>query len=140
MLKVILDTNVLVSSLIQRSSPFLVIQFIIKTKEIKLCISNSLWQEYDEVLSREKFMKYPFFVENAKDLLVDFKEKAENYFPTVILDILEDQSDNRFLELAETCNADYIITGNTKHFPMKEYKGTRIVSPREFWEVVNKTI
>lgn len=139
MLKVIFDTNVLVSSLIQRSFPFLIIQFVIKTNEINLCISNSLLEEYNDVLSREKFVNYPFFVENAKDLLSDFKKKAENYYPAITLDILDDESDNRFLELAETCNADYLITGNTKHFPMKEYKGTTIVLPREFWEIVNKT-
>jgi hypothetical protein len=137
MLKVILDTNVLVSSLIQRSYPFLIVRFLIKTNKISICISSSLLEEYNEVLSREKFIKYPFFVENAKDLLSDFKEKAENYYPAVTLDIIEDESDNRFLELAEISNADYLITGNTKHFPMKEYKSTRIVSPREFWEIVN---
>jgi hypothetical protein len=137
MLKVILDTNVLVSSLIQRSYPFLIVRFLIKTNKISICISISLLEEYNEVLSREKFIKYPFFVENAKDLLSDFKEKAENYYPAVTLDIIEDESDNRFLELAEISNADYLITGNTKHFPMKEYKSTRIVSPREFWEIVN---
>jgi hypothetical protein len=137
MLKVILDTSVLVSSLIQRSYPFLIVRFLIKTNKISICISSSLLEEYNEVLSREKFIKYPFFVENAKDLLSDFKEKAENYYPAVTLDIIEDESDNRFLELAEISNADYLITGNTKHFPMKEYKSTRIVSPREFWEIVN---
>lgn len=136
MLKVIVDTNVLVSSLIQRSYPFLVVQFLIKSKKINLCLSNSLLEEYDDVLSRKKFIKYPFFVENAKDLLSDFNEKAEKYYPSLTIDVLEDESDNRFLELAEACNADYLITGNTKHFPMKEYKSTKIVSPKEFYEIV----
>lgn len=81
MLKVIIDTNVLVSSLIQRNFPFLIIQFIIKTKEINLCISDIILEEYNEVLSREKFLKYPFFVENAKDLLVDFRRKLKTIIP-----------------------------------------------------------
>jgi putative PIN family toxin of toxin-antitoxin system len=135
MLKVIIDTNVLVSSLIQRSYPFLIVQFLINSRKSKICISTNLLDEYKDVLSREKFMKYPLFILNAKDLLFDLEEKGEKYHPTVTLDILEDKSDNKFLELAETCDADYLITGNVKHFPMKEYKKTKIVSPKEFWEL-----
>ena len=135
MLKAIIDTNVLVSSLIQRSYPFLIVQFLINSRKSKICLSTNVLEEYKDVLSREKFIKYSLFILNAKDLLFDLEEKGEKYYPTVMLDLLEDKSDNKFLELAETCQADYLITGNTKHFPMKEYKKTKIVSPKEFWEL-----
>ncbi len=134
--KVIVDTNVLVSSLIQHSYPFLVIDYLFANKEIELCNSDNLLSEYTQVLSRVKFFKYPDFDMRAKILLLNIKEFGTKYSTNVRLNIIEDEADNRFLELAETCNADYLITGNTKHFPMKEYKGTRIISPREFWETV----
>ena len=137
MLKVILDTNVLVSSLIQRSYPFLVIDYLFANRGIELCNSDDLLDEYTEVLTRAKFFKYPDFDMRAKILLLNIKGFGRKYFTNVKLNIIEDESDNRFLELAETCNADYLITGNTKHFPMKKYKVTRIVSPREFLEIVN---
>lgn len=49
------------------------------------------------------------------------------------VNIIEDESDNKFLELAETCKAEYLITGNTKHFAMERYKSTQIVSAKEFY-------
>ncbi len=132
MLKVIIDTNVLISSLIQHSYPYLTVDFLIKSSPCGICISKNICKEYHDVLFREKFPKYPEFFLNAKDLLSDLEEKVEIFYPKVILDILVDKSDNKFLELAETCNAEYLITGNTKHFPMREYKSTKIVTPKEF--------
>jgi hypothetical protein len=135
MLRVIVDTNVLVSSLIQRSYPFLIIDYIFSKNTVELCISNDVVNEYLDVLSRIKFFKYPDYEVKSKILLYHIKKIGFLHFPTVKVNIIKDEPDNRFLELAETCNADYIITGNTKHFPMKEYKSTRIVSPHEFWEI-----
>jgi predicted nucleic acid-binding protein len=42
-----------------------------------------------------------------------------------------DVSDNRLLECAETAAADYLVTGNLKHFPT-EWKSTKVVTAREF--------
>ena len=42
---------------------------------------------------------------------------------------------NRFLECAETINAEFLITGNKRHFP-EVWKGTKIVNAREFLEQV----
>ena len=56
MLKVVIDTNVLVSLLIQRSYPFLIVQFLINSRKGKICISNNVSEEYKDVLSREKFI------------------------------------------------------------------------------------
>jgi predicted nucleic acid-binding protein len=44
-------------------------------------------------------------------------------------------TDNRFLECAEAAEAAYLVTGNTKHFP-ECYGSTKIVTPRQFWDVV----
>jgi predicted nucleic acid-binding protein len=68
-------------------------------------------------------------------LISNINDFGSKYLSSIKLNIIQDESDNKFLELAETCNADYLITGNTKHFPMKEYKNTKIVSPKEFWEL-----
>jgi hypothetical protein len=39
------------------------------------------------------------------------------------------------LELADECVADFVITGNTNDFTFPEYKQTKIVSPKEYWEL-----
>lgn len=48
--------------------------------------------------------------------------------------ITADPADNKFLECAQAAQADFLITGNTKHFPFKQFQDTRIVSPKEFIE------
>lgn len=116
MLKVIVDTNVLVSSLIQHSYPFLVVDFILMESRIEICISDDVITEYFNVLNRVKFFKYPDYEVRSQMLLSSIKKIGIMHFPTIKVDIIKDESDNRFLELAETCNADYIITGNTKDF------------------------
>jgi predicted nucleic acid-binding protein len=47
-----------------------------------------------------------------------------------------DESDNRFLECAHASGADYLVTGNKRHFPFPAYEGTAIVSPAEFTQIV----
>lgn len=134
MQKIILDTNVFVSALIQRSYPYYVVNALIADDSLELCISEEVFTEYFEVLNREKFAKYPDFVAKAQTILADIQKRATQYFPLQKLELISDVDDNKFLELAEVSNATYIITGNTNHFTMKEYKQTKIVTPKEFWE------
>ena len=136
MLKLIIDTNVLVSSLIQRGYPFLIVDYIFTERQFELCISDNLLNEYIEVLNRIKFFKYDDYALRSKVLLSDIKKFGVIYFPTVNINIIKDPSDNKLLELAEACKSEYLITGNTKHFLMREYNNSRIVSPKEFWEII----
>lgn len=68
-----------------------------------------------------------------KTLLVDIEKRAVKYIPTTKIEIIKDPDDNKFLELAETSKADFLITGNTKDFTLVKYKRTKIVSPKEYW-------
>ena len=134
MQKVVIDTNVLVSSLIQRSFPYLIINSLFIENKIELCISNAVMREYYEVLNRKRFSKYSDFLFKAEALLADIESKAIKYFPKIKLNIINDVDDNKFLELAFTSKSDFIITGNTNDFTMKNYKKTKIVTPKEYWE------
>ena len=62
MQKVIIDTNVIVSSLIQNGYPHLIIHELFIEEKFQLCISEKLMAEYREVLTRPKFGKYPDFL------------------------------------------------------------------------------
>lgn len=133
MLKVIIDTNIFVSSLIQHNYPFLVVDYIFKERNtIELCISEELQNGYSEVLNRIKFFRYADYDIKSKTLLANINNFGSKYSPSIKINLIQDKSDNKFLELAETCNADFLITENAKHFPMREYKKTRIVSPKGF--------
>ena len=70
-------------------------------------------------------------------MLTEIVLKARFYYPTVKLDILSDKDDNVILELAYESKADYIITGNTNDFTLSEFKGTKIISPKDYWEMYN---
>ena len=133
MQKIIIDTNVLVSALIQRGYPHHIVIDAFSNDKIQLCISEELFAEYFNVLNRKKFSKYPDFIANAQAILVDIEKLAVKFYPTVRLKIIHDADDNKLLELSETCNADFLITGNTNDFTMQEYKGTKIITPKEYW-------
>jgi uncharacterized protein len=133
MQKIILDTNVIVSSLIQKSYPYLIVEHCIDVNAI-ICISNAILEEYLEVLGRPKFSKFPDFKTNADFLIARLSEISETYEPKDKLDIIEDEPDNRILELAKISEADFIITGNTNDFTMKTFGKTRILTPKEYWE------
>ena len=51
------------------------------------------------------------------------------------LNVTRDPDDNRFLECAEASKADYIVTGNKRHFP-KKWRQTQVVNARELLEWV----
>ena len=134
MQRIILDTNVLVSALIQRSFPYLIINELFIEDRITLCISDELISEYYEVLNRKKFSKYLDFVNAAQTVLATVETKAVKFYPKTKLSIISDQPDNRLLELAEESKANYLITGNSNDFTMGKYKRTKIVTPKEYWE------
>ena len=68
----------------------------------------------------------------------DIDAYGTRFAPTVKVELIGDEPDNRLLELAEICHADYLVTGNTNDFTMAEYKETKIVSPRIFFELLNQ--
>jgi len=134
MQKVVVDTNVLVSALIQRSYPHYIVNHYLAHRNFKWCISDELFREYYEVLNRRKFSRYPDFVLKAETLLALIEEKATPYTPTKKLQIISDADDNKLLELAAESKAGFLITGNTNDFTMSSYKKTQIVTPKEYWE------
>jgi len=134
MQKIIIDTNVLVSALIQRSYPNFIVFYCVLENLVEVCTSDELVEEYLDVLNRPKFSKYPDFLNKAEFVLAQIESKAINFLPKERFEIISDKNDNRLLELASEANADFIITGNTNDFAMSYFKGTRIVSPKEYWD------
>jgi putative PIN family toxin of toxin-antitoxin system len=134
MQKVVIDTNVLISALIQKSFPHLIVQELFFQDLFQVCVSKELMTEYYEVLNRPKFSKYPDFFTKAEALLVEIESNAKCYVPTIKLELITDVDDNMILELADECIADFIITGNNTDFTFPTYKNTKIVSPKEYWD------
>ena len=138
MQKIILDTNIIVSALIQKGYPHYIIYEYVFEEQAQLCLSNTLWDEYCEVLAREKFVKISGFKNNSDIVLNRLMKIATFYEPKIQLNLINDKDDNKLLELADESKADYLITRNHLDFTTKYYENTRILSPREFFEENNK--
>jgi putative PIN family toxin of toxin-antitoxin system len=126
--RVVLDTNTLISGLLWDGNESIVIEKAEK-KAIKLFISHHILKELDGVLKRDKFSKKlegkEYTVEKAIAkiaLISTLIEPSSN-----ITEIEEDPADNRVLECAISCKADFIVSGDKHLLNLKEYEGIKIV-------------
>jgi len=138
MLKVVFDTNVIVSAALQEQSlPGLLLSLGLEDK-VKFFVSPALINEYEKVLVRPR-LKLGF--QECKELMDKIKQKVVLVNPTKRLTILKtDDPDNRILICALKAKADFIITGNKKHFSFEEFRGIKIVTPREFLAHLGDTL
>lgn len=130
-LRLVVDTNVLISAALKPESMQRTVFLIAITKSARLYISQPILREYAEVLARRE-------LRIKKGLQQQFIQLIENrstlITPRYSLDVASDPDDNRFIECADAARADYLITGNLKHFP-RFWKGTKVISTREFIEM-----
>lgn len=133
--RIILDTNVIVSALISNSAPTDVLYDIVLKNKVNLCLSAEVYDEYVSVLNRDKFSRFKNFKENAVIVLKEFDSIGQYYKTSQAVDLISDESDNRFLELALESSANYLITGNTQDFDFGTFHGTKIVTPRQYWKI-----
>ena len=117
-----------------RAFAFLIINELFVEGKIELCISDDLLKEYYAVFNRKKFAKYSDFLNKAEMLITDIEAKSIKFTPKKKLTVISDKDDNKLLELADECKADFLITGNSKDFIIKKYKRTKIVTPKEYWD------
>ena len=131
-LRLVIDTNVLVSAVLkpdglQRTTFLLAI-----TKPGRLYVSLPVLEEYAEVLSRPELSIRRGL---RLQLLQLIKNHGHLVTPSRHIEVTNDPDDNIFVECADAARADFLITGNRKHFPAY-WKNTKIVTPREFVSLV----
>lgn len=127
--RVVVDTNVLVSGLLSPFGAPGVIVGRISAGALRLCFDARMWAESEDVLRRPAF---PFAEDEVAALLAQVQALGELVAPEPLPFRLNDASDEPFLEVAHTAMVEYLVTGNLKHFPPSRWRGVRIVSPREF--------
>jgi putative PIN family toxin of toxin-antitoxin system len=132
MIKVVIDTNVVVSANLVDEGPSAAILDLAANKIILMFVSPAILAEYEEVLRRPRLK-----IESARiaDSLAVIRNTSTEVVPTHILKISAHEPDNRFYECAEAARADYLITGNTKDFG-KDHKTTKIITPRDFIHLI----
>lgn len=130
-MRIVLDTNVLVSGLLNPHGPPGRIVDLILAGELAIVYDDRVLAEYAEVLSRPRFGFDPHDVEHVLDLTEN--EGA----PAVVAPLdppdLPDPDDLPFLELAAAVEPHLLVTGNTRHLPPETRPDhVRVESPREF--------
>jgi len=136
MIKIVIDTNIIVSSLISSGLPSIIVNDFVLDEKVTLLLSQLVLDEYIEVLNLEKLKKYPVFKRNADLILAKLPEISIFYEPDIVLNVISNMADNKFLELAVYGNAEYLITGNSNDFTIEVYQNVKIVSPRKFLELI----
>lgn len=131
----VIDTNVLVSALLAKKSDSATVQVIERMikGEIIPVYSNEIMNEYHEVLSRKKFKFSPELITFFLSAIEKFGILAE---PSETGITLPDMKDLPFYEVVMEKRDDnaYLVTGNLKHFPEREY----IVTARQLLDILDK--
>ncbi len=127
MIGMVFDTNVLVSANLSDEGLEAVVVSLAFNQIIQLYVSEPILKEYERVL------RYPRLKLETKQVvrfLARLRRSSVLVIPTHTVSASPDEADNRFLECAEAARADFLVTGNKKHFP-KRWKSTEVVNARE---------
>jgi putative PIN family toxin of toxin-antitoxin system len=130
-LKVVLDTNVLISAILFGGKPRQILEKAIRG-EIRLCLSEPILEELKGVLQRSKFDYAP---EMVQFILTELTAIAHFVNPSEIINVvLEDPEDNRILECAVEAKANYVISGDFRLLKLSKYLNIEILNAATFLE------
>jgi len=127
-MNVVLDTNVIVSALINANGIPARILSLVLSGNINVLYDNRIIFEYTDVLSMKKF---GFSKEARNNIINYFKHSGEFILPEYTKIKFSDESDKKFYDVYKSGNAHYLITGNIKHFPKED----TIIVPRDFLRI-----
>ncbi|MFZ0306344.1 MAG: putative toxin-antitoxin system toxin component, PIN family [Terracidiphilus sp.] len=130
-LRLVLDTNVVISAMLRPDGMQRTALNLAITKPARLYVSQPILDEYASVLARPGFQ-----IRRGRQLqmLQLIKNRATLNIPKVRIQASSDPDDDMFIECADAARADYLVTGNQKHFP-KYWKATKVITTREFIEL-----
>ena len=127
-LRLVIDTNVLVSAAIKPAGLQRTVLLLAITKPARFYVSRPILEEYNTVLARPELNIRKGL---RQQLLQLIRNRSYIVVPSRHLEMTSDPDDNIFLECADAARADYLVTGNQRHFP-RFWKKTKIITPREF--------
>ena len=131
-LRLVIDTNILVSAALKPDGLQRAVLVLAMTKPARLYVTQAILAEYREVLARREFKIRRGL---RQQLLQLIKNHAKLVSPVRALQVTKDSDDNKFLECADAARADYLITGNQRHFP-RFWKKTKVITSRELIGIV----
>lgn len=135
-MRIVLDTNVLISALVfPGSKPDEIVSWI-RDRQLELFISPFILSELDRVL-REKFRFSKSRAEARVSAIPSLAHLVQPVKPVTLITAKDD--DNRILECALADQAEFLVTGDKEHLlPLGSYRATKIVSPAQFLDLLKR--
>ena len=130
--RVVLDTNVVVSAHLKEEGFERFVLDLALNHRLQLFLSDEILEEYRNVLSRPRLKINPEQVITSLHLI---EKNSKRVQPKIIVTEAKDPDDNKFLECAAEARADFLVTGNKKHFP-KQWQITKILNSRELLQEI----
>jgi len=131
-LRLVIDTNIIVSAALRPAGLQRTIVLLAVTKPARLYVSEAIMAEYRDVLSRPELR----IRKGLQRQLLDLVRKSSHLVsPTQSLRVASHPADNIFIECADAAGADYLLTGNVRHFP-RFWKKTKVITSREFITII----
>ncbi|TAG88202.1 MAG: putative toxin-antitoxin system toxin component, PIN family [Oscillatoriales cyanobacterium] len=132
-MRVVIDTNILVSAAIAGRKPASIITWIINEPDYEWVVSEEILAEYQEVLSRRKLKLTDVQKERWFDLIHDSTKLID---VSIEIDFPRDQKDAKFIACALSANADFLITGDRDFTEVQSLENTLIISVSLFAELI----
>jgi len=126
-IKLLLDTNILVSAVISKGNPWKILTGILSEEYIGVT-SPQLLAEFSDIFHK----KFPLNIPEYEYIEEQIKTDFETVNPEIPLDIVRDSSDNKVLEAAISGSCNFIVTGDKDLLILKKYKKIRILNPTDF--------
>lgn len=135
MIRVVIDTNIFISALLQpRGLPAQVLVLALTGGNVQLCVTADIYAEYEEVICRPRFMRTESEIASA---LRAIREQGLWVKPSERVHACSDPDDDVFLECARAAQAHFLVTGNLKHFP-SNWADAKIVTARQFLDALDE--
>jgi uncharacterized protein len=131
-LRLIIDTNIVVSAALKPDGLQRTVLMLAITKPARLYVTDAILAEYREVLRRPELRIRKGL---RRQLLQLIRNRSYVVTPPRALRVTKDPDDNKFVECADAAHADYLVTGNQRHFP-KFWKKTKVITSHEFISIV----
>jgi putative PIN family toxin of toxin-antitoxin system len=132
-IRAVIDTNVLVSAMISSAGNEALVVLAINQRLVVPCFSREILKEYSDVLGRPRFAFPPDELDALLDLL---RHRGELLSPAPVPHTSPDPDDDKFIACALAGKADFLVTGNKRHFPQDGLSRARVVNAAELLEFI----
>jgi putative PIN family toxin of toxin-antitoxin system len=136
--RIVLDTNVVISALLWRGEPFRLLRAIRQNEHAQLFTSPALLHEMAEVLTRPPLAKRLALINlTARNALAAYIDAVELVRPiSTPAVVAADPDDDQVVAAAVAAQAEFLVTGDHELLALGSYQGIRIVSPAEAVRIV----